>query len=216
MRASEMASWWRARRSALCVLFCSCLVLTSVSAVAADKRSAREREMASRLQQMQVEKTRLDQENSGLKAKVSELELEVERMRQTEAAVKRDLAGIRREKTDLGEQLKKSEAGSADLSQRLSDAQATIGKREREKAIVESVVDEQVGVIGRQAKLIETCEAKNARLYSAGMAALAQFRESGGQGWALLGFDRVKAFDSYQAFRDQFESERVGGSTAAQ
>lgn len=218
MRASDAVMHRRYQRLAFVAMAAAMLaLLASAPATAADKRSGRERALAQRVQQLQQQKLQLERDNAELTAKLAAAEQEAQRLKQAEAGVRRDLAGTRKEKADLGAKLEQAKASGTDLAQRLKDAQATITQREHEKAIVESVVDEQLGVIGRQARAIEGGEARNAQLYSDGMALLERFKKAEvADDGGVFGLGRVEAFDTYQQYRDKFDAQRLAAPRLGQ
>jgi chromosome segregation ATPase len=186
-------------------------LLAASGADAADKKSGKERELAQRVQQLQQDKARLDQEKGELNSKVTELTEQSKQATQREARVKGELAAARKEGAELDVKLKAAEANAAELGKRLEEALARIATREKEKAMLEAIGNEQVAVIGRQSRSLEACQAKNGKLYDESMALLQRFRKTevteGGD--PIFGFSRVKAFDTWQEFRDRFDAQRI-------
>jgi chromosome segregation ATPase len=211
MRASEEVAMHRSFAAWRCIIVLIAVPFLATGVHAADKKSSKERELAQRVQQLQQEKSRLDQEKGELNTKVTELTEQSKKQTQQETKVKRDLAAARKESADLDVKLKAAEANAAELGKRLEEALVRIANREKEKAMLESISNEQVSVIGRQSRSIEACQAKNSKLYDDSMALLQRFKktEVAEGGDPIFGLSRVKAFDTYQEFRDKFDAQRI-------
>jgi septal ring factor EnvC (AmiA/AmiB activator) len=176
----------------------------------ADKKGAKEREVARRMQQLQQEKSRLEQEKSDLAAKLQEAGTQ-------EAETRRGLAGARREIAALKAKLEAAEASGRELKSKLEDTANRLSLRERERNMLESVANEQVQVIGRQSRLVETCNTRNVRLRQYGNELLGRFRADGAEGGEpLLGLGRVTAFDTYQEYRDKFDAQAAEAAPVSQ
>lgn len=187
------------------------------AACAADtdkKAAARDREQARRAQKLQ-------QENAELKAKVKELgdkgdeaSQALDRAKREAAGVTRELARTRKEAEDSAAARQAEFAAKAEalenekreLKGKLDETAARLAQRDREKRQLEEVAATQVGTMGRQAGLIQSCRSDNAQLHGYAIELLQKFRAEGERSLIpVFGLREVETFNVYQEYRDKLD-----------
>ena len=84
------------------------------------------------------------------------------------------------------------------------------GRRENEKRQLENIAAEQVAVLGRQSRLIDTCRSNNIQLHRFGMELLDKLHvETAHNSEPLLGFAQVDSYNLDQEFREKLDRLRL-------
>lgn len=205
-------------RKALLALACLAAIAIQGTALAADadKKGGKEREMARRMQQLQQEKSKLEQEKNELGSKATELEEKVKAANQAEGRARGEIGALRRKGTELEERLKATAAKSDGLARQLEETTVALRHREREKSQLETIAGTQIEIMARQARSLDACSARNAKLYQYGSELVGRFRtRAASAGDPLTGLGRVEAFDEYQAYRDKLDAEKTEAPSLA-
>jgi len=194
----------------LTIALAALVVLTPLGASGADDKKSKDREMARRVQALQQEKAEIaaklkeaDSKTADLSKTVEDTKRGAERSAREAAATKKALAEATARADKLVEELKALQA-------RFDETSLALGRREKEKRMLEDVAAEQVAVMGRQSRLIDTCRAGNGELYRIGAELLGQLHsERNRYSMPLLGFSLVDEYNADQEIRDKLDRNRM-------
>jgi hypothetical protein len=224
---TRFASWGR---GAVCLLLAAGFAVSP--ALAQEQEDKRAKEALRRLQLQQrdfnEQKAALEQAKAKAEKDLADKDKELKRL---QARLKKLEAGNKDAESDLklaGEQLKQARAESADLGVKLAlereradksgddfrQSQAALEKTEAERRTLDARTLEQREIVGRQARLIQACEEKNAELARIGGDLLQRYRDKGfvdalKQNEPFTQIERVRMENLWQDYRDKLDAQKV-------
>lgn len=181
-------------------------------ALAANKDS-KERQLLRRVQgqlnEIQQQKTLLEQEKSGLSEQVEELKKKADGLASANArraALERELEELNKGKADLAEKFQETGEALQEMTKKQAEAVQALQHKEQEIKRFEAEVS-------RQARQVETCEAKNSRLYQINADLMDKYQSKGVFGALLQAepFTQLKSVEVenlLQEYRDKLDAEK--------
>lgn len=194
---------------AMAVLFLAGFLLPE--AMAANKDS-KERQMLRRVQgqlnEIQQQKTLLEQEKSGLSGQVEELKKKADGLASANArraTLERELEALNKGKADLDEKFQETGKALQEMTKKQAEAMLTLQHKEQEIKRFEAEVS-------RQTRQVESCEAKNSRLYQINAELMDKYQSKGVFGALLQAepFTQLKSVEVenlLQEYRDKLDAE---------
>jgi chromosome segregation ATPase len=175
-----------------------------------DNKASKDKEMARRVQMLQQEKTALGAKLKEADSKTEELNKAVEQSKRGADRSARELAAARRSHAELAARLEKLEEEHKALQARFDETSTVLARRENEKRMLEGVAAEQVAVMGRQSRLIDTYRGNNTQLHRYGIELLDKLRvETKGLSDSLFGLAQVDRYNFDQDYRDKLNRLRL-------
>jgi DNA repair exonuclease SbcCD ATPase subunit len=204
------------------LLLASLVLLVGVAWAGDDKKAARaQMERIQRMQQAQqaleAEKGQITAEKMELETKLKSTQGDLEKARaggRREAALRRDLDGLRAEKSALADKITAAAAAQAeqdkvvaDLKTQLQAAQDELSQTRRKLASTEGSLNQRVNALA-------TCESSNQGLYKLNTSLLEQYeKRSCSSEWFKGGpftqLDRVNVENDRDSYKDKFDNLRV-------
>jgi DNA repair exonuclease SbcCD ATPase subunit len=204
------------------LLLASLVLLVGVAWAGDDKKAARaQMERIQRMQQAQqaleAEKGQITAEKMELETKLKSTQGDLEKARaggRREAALRRDLDGLRAEKSALADKITAAAAAQAeqdkvvaDLKKQLQAAQDELSQTRRKLASTEGSLNQRVNALA-------TCESSNQGLYKLNTSLLEQYeKRSCSSEWFKGGpftqLDRVNVENDRDSYKDKFDNLRV-------
>ncbi|HTY03061.1 MAG TPA: hypothetical protein VMC81_04950 [Rhodocyclaceae bacterium] len=186
-------------------------LVLAADAGAQDKKIGQEKELARRVQLLQQEKSDLGGKLQEARTKAEELSKAVEENKRGAEKTARELSSARRSRAELTARVEKLEGEQRDLQARLDDTARQLATRENEKRMLEGVANEQVEVIGRQSRLIESYRSANTQLQQVAGEVLDKLRKAtDGKADPVLGLAKVDGYNLDQSYRERLDKLRVG------
>lgn len=184
-------------------------------AAAADNPAARrERELGRRLQLVQQENGELQSKLKALADKEAETEKTAQertaRAVRSAARLARELDAVRKEsanvRSGLEAKLKAAEGEREDLRRRLEDTARQLKLAQQEVTRLTGFSANQVEALGRQGKLIEACNDRNAKLKALAEELVGKLKpDTGTAPLRLLGFSEVESYNLFREYRDKLD-----------
>jgi chromosome segregation ATPase len=196
---------FRRLRATAFLLVVASLVLTLPADAADDKKGGRDKEMARRVQQLQQEKSEMNAKLKAVSDKAEELSKTVEASKKD----KRELAVSRKSNTELKARIEMLEEEHRVLQASFDETSAARTQLDGEKRNLERVAAEQLAVMGRQSRMIDTCRASNVELEQMGSDLLARLRVATKRSTdPVFGLAEVDGFNFDQEYRDKLNRLR--------
>jgi peptidoglycan hydrolase CwlO-like protein len=213
MRASEEIVMDIARfrwlRTIALLLIMAPFFLAVPADAADDKKGGRDKEMARRVQQLQQEKSEMNAKLKAVSDKAEELSKTAEQTKRGAEQSKRELAGARKSNAELTVRLQKLEEEHRALQASFDETSAARTQLDGEKRNLERVAAEQLAVMGRQSRMIDTCRASNVELQQMGSDLLARLRAATKRSAdPMFGLAEVDGFNFDQEYRDKLNRLR--------
>lgn len=187
------------------LLLIAALVFATSSNAADDKKGGRDKDMARRVQQLQQEKSEMGAKLKAVSDKADELGKTVEQSKKD----KRELAVSRKSNAELKARIEMLEEQHRALQAKFDETSAARTQLDGEKQNLERVAAEQLAVVGRQSRMIDSCRASNVELHQMGSDLLAKLRVAAKRNAdPIFGLAEVDGFNFDQEYRDKLNRLR--------
>jgi chromosome segregation ATPase len=166
------------------------------------------------LNEVQQQKSLLEQEKTGLaeqmeelKKKSVDLESGTAKANARRVALDREVEGLGKDKVELSAKLQESSRGLQEMTKKQAEAMQTLQHKEREIKRLEAE-------LARQTRQGEMCEVKNGQLYQINAELMDKYQSKGVFGALLQAepFTQLKSVEMenlLQEYRDKLDAQRV-------